>query len=54
MRYIQQNTFLLVKDTKTSTLIESKPCDEKGSATGPIKTNLKAACSWMNFMAEIL
>ena len=31
MRYVQQNIFLPVKDTKTFTLIESKPCGEKKS-----------------------
>ena len=34
---VQQNIVLPVKDTKTFTFIESKPCDEKKSATGPTR-----------------
>ena len=35
MHYIQQNAFLPVKDTKIFTLIESKLCGKKKSATEP-------------------
>ena len=37
MHYMQQKIFLPVKDTKTFTLIESKPCGEKKSDKGPTR-----------------
>ena len=38
IRYVQQNRFLPVKDTKTFTLlIERKPCVEIKSAKGPTR-----------------